>query len=237
MTEKYVFYKYPIFYKCCDYINNDFWKDIFIQFAKGKFKKGFGISNDCICIKNKSKVKRINIDNSIFNNELELKKMIETLINSLDDILRIKSESEIEIYKFKIEQETNILKNIVYDEWKDVKIIKNKIILLQFYLQKIKQKYNLTSIIITKFNKQIKLWLYLKYITNDNIIIKNNNIDNIDNIIIKNNKLILLKPKYIKQKTTISKKDNSLYNKYKKPKINNYIEYELDSDSHSDFDL
>ena len=39
---KNTFYRYHIFEKCCDYIKDDFWKDIFIQFANGKFKKGFG---------------------------------------------------------------------------------------------------------------------------------------------------------------------------------------------------
>ncbi len=127
---------YPIFEKCIKLINDDFWINILINFSIGKFKKGFTYKDNYLYYKNKDK---IHIDQEDALKALnQLQYFLKNKSGIMSDTDRINGN---QLTQQKID-ELNQNKKI---QWNDIKSSNHKNILIDRYIDKVIQYYNLNK--------------------------------------------------------------------------------------------
>jgi hypothetical protein len=142
---------YPDFIKCCNFTNDIFWKNIFLDLSYGISPYNTYIYKDSLMS---------NIKNKEFNYRFDFEKDNETIYNEIYNILH---------YKFGIlsSEEINEQK-ILFQSQNKKKSIKN--ILIEHFCIKKGDQYNLTFVQIQKLLNTIFLLISLKIIKEEDFI-------------------------------------------------------------------
>jgi hypothetical protein len=178
---------YPIFLECCKFAVNIYWENIFESLAYGVCPYGTYISKDFICCSYKKKEFSYKIDN---NKDPEL--IYNELYNLLTEKLGLISQEE----KLRKKNDYNQNENINKDNWNDIRKKNIREILIELYVLKVKNKYNLSFNQIKYLFSMISIGLMLKIILSKDIIIKNGMIDKIEGINFENGRIIFDKNFY-----------------------------------------
>lgn len=197
---------YPIFLRCCEFTEDEFWKNIFEDLAYGKAPHGTYISKNFLCCSYKEKN---------FNYKIEDDKDPEEIYEDIYDLLKNKlgllSQKQKEIKREKFE-------NIEYTRkesrktWKKIRKKTTKQFMIQIYVAQMKTKYNLTIKQSKKLLSDIFISIALQLITPENINYSNGKINSIDGIEFENEKVLFsfdlndAKCKKSNSKTKTSKK-------------------------------
>jgi hypothetical protein len=160
--------QYPVFLECINYITDDYWIDLYNDFAVGKFPKGIYVSNNTLCIGSKWKNGGYNFsdkDPETIANEVHDFIIQNTAIYSAEDINKRKDERK--------EERKEI------EKFNQIKKKNEKEMLIVNYILKMKNKLKLTWIETKELFNAIKVGFITKQITSNdvNIKIKNNMIE------------------------------------------------------------
>jgi len=164
---------YPIFLECCKFAVNIYWENIFEYLAYGICPYGTYISKDFLCCSYKKKEFSYKIDNN---------KNPEIIYNEIYDLLTQKLGL--------ISQEEKLRKR------NDIRKKNIREILIELYVLKVKNKYNLSFNQSKYLYSMILIGLMLKVILSKDIIIKNGMIDEIEGITFQNGRIIFEKNFY-----------------------------------------
>ena len=125
---------YPLFSKLSDYIDDSYWKSIFIDCAKGKFVKGFSYNNNTNTLLYRTNGKNIIIEDNLNS------------INRIIDFIRgntgIRSPMDLEREK-DYEREHQTI-NVNMNNWSKILKFNKKLIIIE-YVSKMRKLYNLTQ--------------------------------------------------------------------------------------------
>ncbi len=129
---------YPIFIKCCQYTEDDFWKEIFEDLAFGKCSYGTYISKGFLSCNYKGKEFSYKIDN---NKDPELLYTeVYTLLTKKLGVLSKKDKIQKRIEFYKTEQNIKDSRH----KWVNIKKKNLKDLLIEQYVISMKKKYSLT---------------------------------------------------------------------------------------------
>lgn len=167
---------YPIFLKCCDYIQTDFWKSIFEDLAYGKAPYGIQIDSKGVL----SCMKKDKIFSYSIKKDADAKKIVRDLI---DMFQQIKTISEIDKLQERINNiiETN-KKHFSECDWNSIRKKSDKDMLLEQYVIDMKHEYNLTYEQARMLLSIINIAITFKVITNGDVNYSNMKIHSIDGI-------------------------------------------------------
>lgn len=160
---------HPIFYKCLEYINDPFWKDVFENLSMGKYPNCIYISKNNIYGTNKKKpfiynIPSENCDPKLIYEELKNILMTNTSLCSNQDTKTSKQKQK------EKKQDTT---------WSGIKKKNEKDVYLVNYVLKQKEIHNLDWIKTRELYSLIKS----SYITTKDIIFNNNQIQSIKGIV------------------------------------------------------
>jgi hypothetical protein len=188
--------KYPLLYDASTFLEDEFWKNFFIDISKGKCPKKITINNTTIVLGSK---RNMNIyfygDKTACQIAFELKPMIIDMLNILSDYDMTSSIG-------KIDENLNEFNNWkLTNNWKKIKNKKMRDDLIDTYVLFRKKTWNLnwdqTRDLQNVINNAIYIFRTHKSI---DIIMNDGNILNINDIIFKNNNII-------NKRSTILQKD------------------------------
>jgi hypothetical protein len=164
---------YPIFYHCVKLINDEFWINILLNCSTGKFKKGFSYRENYLIYKNKEK---IFIDQANPLNALnQLQYFLKTKAGIMSEIDRL-NENTMAQQILEKDNEDKI------EQWSDIKNNNFRNILIERYIFKVKNYYNLNDNELLRLKNLIYVSLILGDVGNENIQIQSNNIISISNL-------------------------------------------------------
>jgi len=178
---------YPIFLECCKFAVNIYWENIFEYLAYGICPYGTYISKDFLCCSYKKKEFSYKIDNN---------KNPEIIYNEIYDLLTQKLGLISQEEKLRKRNDYNQNENINKDNWNDIRKKNIREILIELYVLKVKNKYNLSFNQSKYLYSMILIGLMLKVILSKDIIIKNGMIDEIEGITFQNGRIIFEKNFY-----------------------------------------
>lgn len=160
---------YPCFLTCLEYVEDDYWKNIFEDLSFGITPQGTYISKNYLIsnIKTKEFVYKI-------NQELDTETIFLDVYNLLSEKLGLKSLNEIEEYKNNLDLETT------YNSWNSIKKKSIKDSIIMNYVNMKSEEYNFTTQTSKRLLNTINLGIMLKFITTKNISYENGYIINID---------------------------------------------------------
>ena len=165
---------YPIFYKCTKLINDEFWINILISCSMGKFKKGFAYKDGYLIYRSKDK---IHIDQENPMNALnQLQYFFKAKAGIMSESDRISENMQIQQKMEDAQENTDM-------QWSDIKNNTFKNLLLDSYIRKVANFYELNTEELFKFKNLISISSILGDINTDNIHISNNNITHIEGLI------------------------------------------------------
>jgi hypothetical protein len=196
---------YPFFLECCQYTNDVYWENLFIDLAYAKTPLFSYISKDFICYKNKTK-------NFTYKIEKKDPKKLYTEIHAFF------SEK---VGVFSPDDDTN--KRIAFNDmemslknnrsnWSDIRKKNIKELMIELYVIKMKNEHNLSLKTSRYLLSLILISLSFKVLTSKDIIYENNSIVRIKGIEFENDKVIFDKQLYthiidnVKTQTIVSNK-------------------------------
>ena len=159
---------YPLFIKFSEYVDDPYWKSIFLDSAKGKFVKGFTYNNNTL-------VYRTNGKSIILDENLNT-------INKIIDFIRtntgIRSPMDLEREK-DYEREHQAI-NVNMNNWSKILKFNKKLIIIE-YVTKMRKLYNLTQ----EETDQLSTLIYMNMnedVIKKNIVLDDNNISKINGL-------------------------------------------------------
>lgn len=190
---------YPCFLTCLEYIEDDYWKNIFEDLSFGITPQGTYISKNYLIsnIKTKEFVYKINID-------LDAETLFMDVYTLLSDKLGLKSLNEIEEYKNNIELETT------YNSWNSIKKKSIKDSIIMNYVNTKSEQFNFTTQTSKRLLNTINLGIMLKFINTKHITYENGVINEIEGFIYRENEF-----QFDKNLETIPSSNVIEYNKIK----------------------
>lgn len=179
---------YPVFVKCCDYIEDSFWKSVFEDLAYGKTVYGTYIVKNFICCSYKGKEFSYKIEE-----EKEPRIIYEELYNLFNKKLGLCSQVDRKKKQETFQSIEKHIKNIRTSNWSAIKKKGIKELIIENFVIDMKNKYNLTINQCKKLLAFISICIIFKVITSSDIQYENGKIENIKGISFKPNKIILTK--------------------------------------------
>lgn len=178
---------YPIFLECSNFAINIFWENIFEYLAYGICPYGTYISKDFICCSYKKKEFSYKIDQN-----KDPKIIHDELYELLNKKVGIISQEE------KLKKRSDYVNNEIInkDSWNDIRKKNIKEILIELYVTKMKNKYNLSLNQAKYLLSMISIGLMLKILLSKDIIFKNGIIEKINGVNFENEKVIFEKNFY-----------------------------------------
>lgn len=160
---------YPCFLTCLEYIEDDYWKNIFEDLAFAITPQGTYISKNYLIsnIKTKEFVYKI-------NPEIDSETIFMDVYTLLSDKLGLKSLNEIEEYKNNLDLETT------YNSWNSIKKKSIKDSIIMNYVNTKSEEHNFTTQSSKRLLNTINLGIMLKFITSKNISYENGSINSVD---------------------------------------------------------
>lgn len=162
----------PIFEKCANLTDDDYWKDIFNDCAKGTFPRNFTFKNGILTHKKGNKINRLEIS--------------ESPIEAFQSSLRFFQEeggnlSDRDRKRLQMLEEEKLLElaNFSNKTWKDIKTEKLRDILIAEFINNVCEKHDFDEEEKTELSTTIKKGLMLKYLDKNNIILKEGKITEI----------------------------------------------------------
>lgn len=213
---------YPVFLECAKYTTDIFWENVFEYLAYGKPPYGTYISKDFICCSYKKKE---------FSYKIE-KKDSKILYTELYELFTKKLGLFSQTEKLKKRQEISNLERTTRTNWNSIRKKNVKEMLIELYVQKVKNEYNLSLTQSKHLLSVINISLMLKIISSKDIIFNHGHIQEIDGIEFKSGKVFFNKDIFdldadiVEEETFIKHKILSeTWEKYKKilHKLNNSI--------------
>ncbi len=167
---------YPCFLTCLEYIEDDYWKNIFEDLSFGITPQGTYISKNYLIsnIKTKEFVYKINVD-------LDAETLFMDVYTLLSDKLGLKSLNEIEEYKNNIELETT------YNSWNSIKKKSIKDSIIMNYVNTKSEQFNFTTQTSKRLLNTINLGIMLKFINTKHITYENGMINEIEGFVYREN--------------------------------------------------
>lgn len=167
---------YPCFLTCLEYIEDDYWKNIFEDLSFGITPQGTYISKNYLIsnIKTKEFVYKINAD-------LDAETLFMDVYTLLSDKLGLKSLNEIEEYKNNIELETT------YNSWNSIKKKSIKDSIIMNYVNTKSEQFNFTTQTSKRLLNTINLGIMLKFINTKHITYENGMINEIEGFVYREN--------------------------------------------------
>lgn len=176
---------YPIFLKCCLYATDKFWSSIFEDLSHGITPYGTYISKNYFCCSYKNKEFSYYIDET-----KNAKDVYNEIYNILSKKLNILSINEKMNVNCDFEDFQNNIKNSK-DSWTSIRKKISKDLIIEKYVVRMKNEYNLSYKQCRYLLKLIHLGIVLKTINNKDIIYEDGEITKIVGIEIEDNKIIL----------------------------------------------
>ena len=164
---------YPIFEKCANLTEDEFWISVFNECARGKFPRSFYFKNNLITYRKGNKTKRLQIPTSpasAFNMILEFFQQEGGLLSKLDRKKRKKETEE-------------MLQCVKYKSWSEIKTEKIKEIVVIEFVEQLCKKHNFNLEQKKELITTIKKGFLLKYFTNSNIYMNDGRIVDIDGLL------------------------------------------------------
>lgn len=173
---------YPVFFECCQYTEDTFWRNIFEDLAYGKTPYGTYINKNFLCCNYKDKEFSYKI----------IKKNPEQIYNDINKLLTKKlgilSHKEKLNKRVKFHQiETQIKDN--RQDWSNIRKKNIKEFLIECYVVNMKKKHSLTFKQSKLLLSIITISIVFKVITSKHIHYSNGKIDHIEGIDFKNKKI------------------------------------------------
>lgn len=167
---------YPCFLTCLEYIEDDYWKNIFEDLSFGITPQGTYISKNYLIsnIKTKEFVYKINAD-------LDAETLFMDVYTLLSDKLGLKSLNEIEEYKNNMELETT------YNSWNSIKKKSIKDSIIMNYVNTKSEQFNFTTQTSKRLLNTINLGIMLKFINTKHITYENGMINEIEGFVYREN--------------------------------------------------
>jgi hypothetical protein len=188
---------YPIFLECCEYLNTEFWLEIFKNMAKGKMPYGIHVSGKTLVTHYKNKdftYKYEGKDAEVI--ALELKDMF---VNQFG----LRSDLDNKKYTVKLADNLEYITKNRENVWKSIKRHSIKRILIVNYIIVMKKEYNLDFLTSLKLRLDIDVGLTDKTLTSDDITLNTGVIQEINRITFTdNNYTINYRPMPKKKVTT-----------------------------------
>lgn len=151
--------QFPLFLKCCTYIQNSFWKYVFEEMAYGNFPYGTYIFRGFLCCSYKDREFSYNIEK-----EQDPKILYENVYTLLREKLEMISEDE------QKQNFDDFKKMGLYDgDWSSIRKKSVRAMILENFVIKMKHKYNLTIAQSRKLLDTISYMISFKLISSDNI--------------------------------------------------------------------
>ena len=150
---------YEIFKKISESCNDDYWREFYDNCSKGIFPSDIQYINGNLNINIKKKWELYEIDHSNEENAINLiKKILEKFYSLIDRSIPRKSISTKKINK-------KINESMIFS-----------------YLKKLKEKYNFNSSTEDSLYSWLQILIFIKFLTNEDFIIENNEIIKIKGI-------------------------------------------------------
>ena len=167
---------YAKFLDCCSFSEDIFWKTVFKDLAYGNTPYGIYISKDFICC---------NFKNKEFSYKIDLNKTSEVLFKEISDIFKNKFgllsiQEKIDKRKSFYMMKDNLKKNT--ENWANIRKKNIKENIIEKYLLKMKDEYELTFKQIRILVLLINIGLVFKVISNNDILYKDSEIKSITGI-------------------------------------------------------
>lgn len=180
---------YPIFLECCQYADDIFWENIFLDLSYGKSPYGTYISKDFICCSYKKKEFTYKIEKK------DPKVIYDEIYNLFTNKLELLSQKE----KVKKKKAFTDAEDSIKDSrktWVDIRKKNIKELLIELYITRMKIKYSLTLKQERFLLSIIILAMIFKVITSDDIEYVDGRIRNIKGIDFLNKRLIIQRDIY-----------------------------------------
>jgi len=164
----------PIFEKCAQLTEDNFWNATFMDCARGKFPRNFLFKNNLLVHKKGSKVTTLDISKSATDVFISTMKFFQVTagIMSAEDRKRMQ----------RLEEE-KISETLAYDyTWKEIRAEKYKEILLCEFINDLTEEFGLNNNEKRELTTTIKKGLMLKYFSGDNIVMEEGKITEIQGL-------------------------------------------------------
>jgi len=206
---------YPVFENFSNLTEDEFWKSIFMDCARGKFPRGFIFKNNLLIHKKGSKLTQLELSNSttdVFVSTMNFFQMTAGIMSVLDR------------QKINQREEEKIIKEMKKDSeltWGYVKKEGLKEVLINEFITDICEKMNFTEKEKKELITTIKKGLMLKCFNSNNIIMSGGRIKEIDGLFYnEDTKEYEIDENYIPRKNSIKNADLGIEKEIKKPEIN-----------------
>jgi hypothetical protein len=160
----------PVFSKFATMTSDPFWKDVFKDAAKGKFKKGFSFKNDVLNFKKVNKVFTVLVDEATPEKMEEIMKFMQNYNKNMI------SNEDIKKIQDKIQEKPLTTKPLT---WKTVKDKPTGEILMYDYLKEVSKQNGLNTEEFNNLQTIVGLALILKNIDDDEVVMENDKITDI----------------------------------------------------------
>lgn len=175
---------YPVFFECCEFAKDNFWKNIFEDLAYGKTPYGTYINKDFLCCSYKNKEFSYKIERK------DSKIIYDNIYNLLTNKLGILSRKE-KVKKLAAFHKTETRIKEFRQEWGNIRKKNIKDLLVEKYVIDMKNKHSLTI----KQSKYLLSVLFMaivfKVITSKDIEYSDGKIQNIDGIEFSKKEIVL----------------------------------------------
>lgn len=161
-----------IFLELHDIVEDNDWKNLFINGYKGKFPSGFTFSNHVLsCKKKKNKIEKI----EIYDSDIQTLQNVQYFFSSNGGFTP--QDDEMDVLEF-----FNSC-GPTYDSWTQIRGKKKKDFYIGRYIEQLCKKYNLNEKEKIQLHNQVIIGCAIKSIDSENIKLEDNEIKNIDNLI------------------------------------------------------
>ena len=167
----------PIFETCSNLTEDEFWKSIFMNCARGKFPRSFSFRNNLLIHKKGNKLTKLELSNSptdVFNSTINFFQITAGIMSVLDRIKMQRIEEE------KILED---MENIIELKWENIRKEAIKDILINEFVLDICENMNFSEDEKRELITTIKKGLMLKCFNSHNIIMSEGRIVEIDGLI------------------------------------------------------
>jgi hypothetical protein len=174
---------YPVFLNCCQHTVDKYWENVFKELAFGNTPYGSYIHNMTFNCKASN-----GVIISILIDENNVKKTHDDIYNAIKTHLNILSPSE----RIQAQQDFNIIEDEMKknrDVWSDIKRKNIKDVLIDIFVIKMSEKYNLGIYKSRYLRSMIQTGILFKAIDTHDIIMENGNITQINGITFENGNL------------------------------------------------
>ena len=175
---------YPVFFECCEFAADNFWKNIFEDLAYGKTPYGTYINKDFLCCSYKNKEFSYKIERK------DSKIIYDDIYNLLTNKLGILSRKE-KVKKLVAFHKTETRIKEFRQEWGNIRKKNIKDLLVEKYVIDMKNKHNLTIKQAKYLLSVLFMAIVFKVITSKDIHYSDGKIQNIDGIEFSKKKIIL----------------------------------------------